>query len=207
MNKLWLISFLFLTGCNLNPLVAGHATIAPETLHGTVLAMGQSNMLGVPGGNPAVGFQSVYPNLRVINCSVGGTSIAQWPIQGQYFLDCLAAVGHDHVIAILWYQGESDAYNGMTDWDLRFTGLVRAWRGLLGPVPVVYAQLATADPAFGWYNTWGLIKSQQASINLDNTAIVITEDLQRRDDVHLTAESGIEVGKRMAKAFLSLKTK
>lgn len=203
-----IIGVFALTGCNkfIAPLTYGginHATIQRT---GVVLAMGQSNMAGrTPGQNPAVGFKRVHPSITVINCAVGGTSISQWGIGGVLDSTCYSAVvaAKLPVIGILWYQGESDALLQTSNWDQQFMVLVRAWRARYGNVPIVYAQLATADLSI-WTNNFNVIKAQQAALSFSKSEMIVTDDLPRQDDVHLTGTADEEVGRRMAVAFNAL---
>lgn len=211
--KYWPIIVLCLSGCNqlVKPLLHSTTDVpTPNTqLTGTVLAMGQSNMqcAGHPSQTPAVAFQNAYPNVTVINCAIGGTSIYQWGLSQQLGDDCVVAWQHTSkpLVGILWYQGESDAVNGVTTWDQAFIALVASWRAKWGNVPIVYAQLATYDTATIVAPTWDLIKEQQANLRISNAMMVKTEDLPRANDLHLTGDAAMVVGQRMAKAFAQLK--
>lgn len=211
---LFLFILMVLTGCNqLMPAIfyGPNRTVAPAEEVGIVLAMGQSNMGGGgghPQQTPAVAFQEDFPNLTVINCSVGGTAMDQWPVGGQLEEACYSAA-LDHfpklpVVGILWYQGEADAYLGRDNWDTLFTSFIQGERQRYGMVPLVFAQLATHDPIVYPAPTWDKIKQEQANLSLPYSRMVKTDDLPRVDEVHLTADAALEVGHRMAKAFATI---
>lgn len=206
-----ILALFWLAGCEqftprLMQSLGQAVTTSLISTNGVVLAMGQSNMAGkTPGKNPAVGFTQAT-NIPTINCAVGGTNIDAWQINGPLDSDCWNDVikSKKQVVAILWYQGESDAWLNTTTWDSQFIHLVKMWRDRYGNVPVIYAQLATEDTPPNPRGTWELIKQQQASLYLTDSAMVRTDDLPRQDDVHLTGDACMEVGKRMARAFISL---
>jgi hypothetical protein len=210
MNRLALIlvalSLLSVTGCKRDPgrgFVIGTASgAAVVASNGVVLAMGQSNMVGIGAQNPAKAFQDAT-GIPTINCAVGGTYLGQWMTGSTYEEACAAMVpSGKKVIGILWYQGESDAFLGTTNWDQSFIKIAAGWRKRWGNgIPIVYAQLATADFSVGWGKTWDLIKHQQETLSISKGRVVFTDDLPRRDDVHLTGDACIEVGRRMAQVF------
>jgi hypothetical protein len=217
--RYWPIFLVLCVGCSHNPDNPLAAAIGLSGVHygtpnpqpqitGVVLAMGQSNMQCAmhPSQTPAIGFNQVFPGVTVINCAVGGTSIGSWGMDNLSSL-CLTdweATSTKPVIGIIWYQGESDAANGITSWGMLFTNLVAAWRMQWGNIPVVYAQLATHDNALFPSPTWELIKSQQADLRIPNSMMVKTDDLPRVDEVHLTGPASMVVGQRMAQAFNDL---
>lgn len=215
MKTIYFILPLLLVGCDRKNGIAGMNSIDNPSARytpkpGVILAMGQSNMEGLnhPGQNPAIGFQKAFPSLKVINCAVGGTSIGSWGLDN-LGANCVAAWSGTGlpVVGIIWYQGESDAYNGITTWDTIFISLSTTWRAKWGNVPIVYAQLATHDEKTFPSPTWDLIKQQQASLRIPNSLMVKTDDLPRQDDVHLTGDASMVVGQRMADAFTQLATK
>ncbi len=199
-----------MTGCKQLGLDKHHTSLggglnnAPIVTDGIVLAMGQSNMVGLPNQSPAIGFATAT-GITVVNCAVIGSTISEWSLGGALDSACLNAVSGKRVSGILWYQGENDAKLGTTNWDQSFIALGRGWRSRWGDIPIVLAQLATYQSGFGWETTWDTIKLQQASLGLSRSITVRTDDLPLRDDVHLTGDAYMEVGRRMAQAFNSLR--
>jgi hypothetical protein len=198
-----------LTGCNqlLKPLLNSGHTVGnsvSDPSSGVVVAMGQSNMVGVGGKSPAVGF-ATETNKTVVNCAVIGTTLDEWRIGGALDQACAAQISGRRVVGILFYQGEQDAKNGQINWNGRFKTTAEGWRARWGQnVPIVYAQLATADFSFGWGTVWNQIKAEQANVTLFKSRMVVTEDLPLRDDIHLTGDACMEVGRRMAQALTTL---
>lgn len=66
---------------------------------------------------------------------------------------------------------------------------------------MVFAQIAAAASSEDVPN-WDVIKEQQASVDLPYLYIIIIEDLEPGDAMHLSAESYIEVGRRLAQVYL-----
>lgn len=209
MKRVLPILFLTFAGCHRKdmPLLS---VVSPASASGRIiLAMGQSNMAPRPDRYATVSssFQEDNQNLIVINCAVGGTPISSWQASSPNFQNCLAqARAYPFpVVGILFYQGETDAWDKRTDWDQGFLSAVQGWRGVLGNVPIVYAQIATTDNSEGWdTSTWELVKSQQAMIHIQNAVMVKTDDQPLMDAVHLTTEAVQVIGKRMSLAFNSL---
>lgn len=215
MKKLMgLILLSSLTGCSQYRQMFGVNAGNTGTAHeqGVVLAMGQSNMQerGGRNGTIASSFQSLNPNVIVINCAQGNTSITQWSAPAYLFKNCLyeASSYPFPIVGILFYQGETDAYNQMTNWDTYFLQNVTDWRNVIrrGEIPIIYAQLATNDGSLNWpASTFNLIKQQQANLHLPNTAMVMTKDQPLMDDEHLGSQGVAVVGQRMSIAFNQLR--
>lgn len=182
-------------------------------------------LLNDPLNGPAMAFARAYlanhPSRRIAlyQFAVGGTGIDLWtPINGNggLFSPMLNSVrnfmsgnSQDYDLAgVLFYQGECDASpyctNRVLTWDVYFLDMVKELReGLNSPaLPVIFAQLGTNDDPT--YDRWDEIKRQQADIKQAQVYMIKTEDLGRRDIVHLSEASEEVVGQRYANGYDSL---
>jgi sialate O-acetylesterase len=102
---------------------------------------------------------------------------------------------------VIWYQGESNAYDPITYRKL-FPALISDWREHwhLGNFPFLFVQLpnfAKAPP-----NSWALIREDQLlSLHLPETAMVTTIELGNPNDIH--PKNKQPVGERLALAALN----
>lgn len=194
-----LLGLLLLVGCTQFQRLTGDAG---GTLP-VILLAGQSNM--VRFAQYAEGaFAVAYGPAEFLPCAVGGTESSQWLPGGPLFQGCIDAAAGRHVDAILYWQGESDAYNERTSWGANFIATIEGLRSHFGAVPVVFAQIAiTTDPNFA--RGWASIQAQQAAVQLSNAAMIRTDDLaQLADEVHLTPDSLRLIASRFAAALNAL---
>jgi sialate O-acetylesterase len=102
---------------------------------------------------------------------------------------------------VIWYQGESNAYDPITYRKL-FPALISDWREHwhLGDFPFLFVQLpnfAKAQP-----NSWPLIREAQLlALHLPETAMVTTIELGNPNDIHPRNKE--PVGERLALAALN----
>lgn len=145
---------------------------------------------------------ALQSRIGIVQCAKGGTSLAQW--HASLFADCMRTVKQalrsGELLAVFWYQGESDAYSDSVAqaWPTQFGSLNAQFK-----VPVIYAQLSTlgqsaqSDVRFAHWST-----VQQAQRRAQGLMIE-TSDLEvSSDGIHLTTASAITVGHRMAEAYL-----
>jgi hypothetical protein len=67
-------------------------------------------------------------------------------------------------------------------------------------LPVVFAQIgATWTPEA--FPNWDIVREQQRSTQLPNTAMIVTDDLPLMDGLHFTTDSYRIIGKRFAEAY------
>lgn len=100
---------------------------------------------------------------------------------------------------VVWYQGEHDGNRvfATASYGELFCGLIADWRRLWKqPVlPFLFVQL----PRYGGVHDWPLIREQQAiALKLEHTAMVVTTDMGRRDNLHPLTKRAI--GGRLALA-------
>lgn len=99
---------------------------------------------------------------------------------------------------VLWYQGESNWYNGTEYGDL-FTAMIQGWRRHLGQgdLPFLWVQLANfkgGDPA--GVDLALVREGQSQALTLPNTGQAVAIDIGDRNDVHPRNKQ--EVGRRLA---------
>lgn len=173
----------------------------------TALVGGQSNMERMEWyALDAIkeAYEKRHPGTRLefVTCSEGGTWSGHWvPDGGGGFANCVAKAQGKIIDFILWWQGESDAYNQITYWGQNFAKTVAGFRSSFKNelLPVIFAQIAfTTDP--NWNRGWESIKQQQAAICIPGVRMIRTDDLAvLADEVHINAESARRIARRFAK--------
>lgn len=138
-----------------------------------------------------------------INCAEGGTMSWHWVPGGGGFENCVAIARGRGVTDVLHWQGESDAYNQATGWDIRFRETVSGFRARIGVERIVFAQIgrATGD----WLRGWAEIQKEQASVCLPGVTMIRTADLthvdQLEDEVHVSPGDLKRIARRFARAM------
>jgi lysophospholipase L1-like esterase len=179
------------------------------------------------GTSPGLAFAEALlaarPELAVglVPCAKGASTIEEWrrglgddTLYGSCLKRMGAAATMGDVAGILFFQGESDAIDpersagrvlSAADYSVRLTRLVHDLRSDLGRprLPVVFAQIGGTTMPERYVN-WRLVQEQQASVRLPCVAMITTSDLTLRDNVHFTAQSYQEIGRRFARAYLEL---
>ena len=92
------------------------------------------------------------------------------------------------ITGVIWYQGESNAYNGR-EYGILFPNLIADWREKWGQgdFPFLFVQIAnyavsTADPTRG---TWAWLREGQTrGLALPNTAMAVTIDIGDPNNIH-----------------------
>ena len=178
------------------------------------------------GTSPGLAFAEALlaarPELAVglVPCAKGDSTIEEWrrdlgddTLYGSCLKRIGAAAPMGGLAGVLFFHGESDAFDperakralSATDYAARFARLVHDLRSDLGRprLPVVFAQIGGTTMPERYVN-WRLVQEQQASVRLPCVAMITTADLTLRDNVHFTAESYQEIGRRFARAYLEL---
>lgn len=145
-----------------------------------ILLAGQSNM-----AKSANNIIALMPDYRIINCSVGATSITTWQKGEVQYDNCLALVkrfqADGYIIkGIFWYQGEQDTKERIiaSQWKSLFYAFVNDFRTDIGVrAPVIFAQLG-AMPVMG-REYWANVKYQQRISASDNRQLymITTSDI------------------------------
>ena len=161
--------------------------------------------------------------IGLIPCAKGASSIEQWQrnlSENSLYGSCLkrvrAASTMGTVVALLFFQGEADAVDpkralnyspSAFTYAMKFSTFVNDFRGDVSfpNMPIIFAQIGTTAAPNVFLN-WTTVKEQQTMTDLSCSAIIITDDLALRDEVHFTTESYEIIGKRYAEALVQLKT-
>jgi len=159
--------------------------------------------------------------IGLIPCAKGGSSIAEWQrnlSEKSLYGSCLKrvkiAATKGDISGLLFFQGEADALRPKPNskfppfpgrWAAKFTQFVEDVRGDLSQadLPVVFAQIGTTKSPHLYVN-WQEVKQQQENVNLSSVAMIYTQDLSLKDDVHFTTASYQKIGERFAYKFLAL---
>lgn len=102
------------------------------------LLIGQSNMVR---SSPAI--EDMLRHSTVIKAAVGGTSVQKWQKGGPLYARAVESVGRQRVTAIMWHQGEQDAYEHTTpaEYERLLTQLFNDLRADVGNVPIVTGEV------------------------------------------------------------------
>ncbi|XP_077211610.1 putative carbohydrate esterase At4g34215 [Tasmannia lanceolata] len=150
---------------------------------------------------------SIMGVVGLVPCAIGGTNISQWERGTQLYRNMLrranAASNGGIIRALLWYQGESntvslidaDSYkNNMEKFITDFRSDLQ-----LPVLPVIQVALASGGRPF-----IEKVRTAQMGINLPNVSWVDAKGLQLEEDqLHLTTDAQVELGKMLADAFLT----
>ncbi|KAG9440340.1 hypothetical protein H6P81_020505 [Aristolochia fimbriata] len=161
---------------------------------------------GMPFAHAVLGASGVAA-VGLVPCAAGGTKIARWA-RGSHLYDQMveranAAVGDGgSVAALLWHQGESDTVT-VADADsyrANMEDLIRNVRSDLGlpDLPVIQVALASGEGPYV-----DRVRAAQLSVNLPRVVTVDAQGLQLGPDhLHLTTSAQVQLGKKLADAFL-----
>jgi len=170
--------------------------------------------LGKPCGvGPGMSFaNTVKDRLGVIGlvpCAKGGTSIKQWEKGGELYEKMIKRakaaleVGNGGEIkALLWYQGESDTHDlkEAKKYQVRLGKLIENVRADLNmpSLPVLEVIIESSDGPFK-----DEIIKQQKAFTMPNVVKVDSDGLGlNKDKIHLNTEAEVQMGKRLADAYL-----
>ncbi|KAJ0971013.1 hypothetical protein J5N97_018972 [Dioscorea zingiberensis] len=181
---------------------------AHEPLHADI------DVLKTCGVGPGMAFANAIRSagckgeIGLVPCAIGGTNISEWEkgtgLYERMLRRTRAAVeeGGGSVAALLWYQGESDAkeraeaeaYAG------RMVRMVRDLRADLAAPHLLVIQVALASSEG---NFTEIVREAQKGIKLPNVVCVDAKGLAlEEDNLHLTTQSQVHVGKMLAAAYL-----
>jgi Carbohydrate esterase, sialic acid-specific acetylesterase len=159
--------------------------------------------------------------IGLIPCAKGETSIMEW--QQNYsdqslYGSCLkrihAAEQTGRIDGIIFFQGEADTVDpgmaprlplAVNNYAEMFEKYVNDMRADLGDpnLPVVFAQIGSNKNNHKYAN-WTIIQQQQKNVVLTCSAMITSDDLELRDEIHYTTASYQIIGERFAKAFHDL---
>lgn len=160
--------------------------------------------------------------IGLIPCALGGSPLSLWVRDDggpakltDNLLDMAAKAGDGapRAAGIVWYQGESDAFDGSGAALAAYPTRFRAWVGLMrhslgdASLPVVTCQLNCFDGGdAGLQRRWTALREVQRALahDLPGVALVPTLDTALGDEVHNAAAAEVAIGERCADAALAL---
>ncbi|GEP50914.1 9-O-acetylesterase [Flavobacterium noncentrifugens] len=104
------------------------------------------------------------------------------------------------IAGTIWYQGESNV--GSTVYELTFSSLINSWRALWNDdFPFYFVQIAPFNDGYQ-HDGGAVIRNAQRKVSMDvkNTAMVVTGDISTTDDIHPKDKKS--VGVRLANLAL-----
>lgn len=148
--------------------------------------------------------------IGLVPCAVGGTAIREWDSHGFLYRSMVgrtrgAMEGGATLRAILWYQGESDteteeqveSYRG------RLEALVTRLREDVNHPDLPFIQVGVVTGNLPTTQYLERLREAQRSVQLRGVFYVDSFGLTlQADQLHLTAESQVELGKRLAITYL-----
>lgn len=195
----------------------GRWSVASHPLNDSIDTIYPENAEYATGTSPALSFgrtlmKKLHIPIGLVQASLGGSALSAWnPAEDgtlyRAMLRRLDTVGR--VKGILWYQGCTDAIEGLAATYLeRFQNMVRLWREDMGSLPIITVQLngrTHAEENMEADNRqWGILREaqRQAAKVIPDVFIVPTIDLTISDGIHNTSASNVVIGERMANAAL-----
>ncbi|KAL3655231.1 hypothetical protein CASFOL_001017 [Castilleja foliolosa] len=165
---------------------------------------------GMAFSNAVLERESGIGVIGLVPCAVGGTNISEWRRGGSLYNQVLSRAqaalrgGGGLIRAFLWYQGESDTVNHE---DAKLYGrrldkfLTEIRNDLLSPfLPVIQVALASGQGDYVY-----VIRKAQLGTELPNVKCVDAKGLQLQPDgLHLSTAAQVELGRKMANAFLQI---
>jgi len=104
------------------------------------------------------------------------------------------------IAGVLWYQGESNV--GSSVYDKTFASLITSWRTLWKQdFPFYFVQIAPYKNGEDLYSSVKIRDLQRKTLQLPNTAMVVTSDISTTDDIHPKDKKS--VGVRLANLALA----
>jgi sialate O-acetylesterase len=137
-------------------------------------------------------------NLEGVKALPGGTYARNkgW-LAGAIYNGRIAPVAPYAIRGAIWYQGESNSGKGEDprDYAHKMRALIKGWRAVWGQkdMPVYFVQL----PQWRSYAWTYLREEQRKALDMPNTGMVVTIDLDNANDIH--PPNKIDVGERLAR--------
>lgn len=175
-----------------------------------------------PGRAFALAIADAYPtaHIGVIPTAVGGSPITAWEPgilykeTGAYPWDdairrAKAAMPQGELRGILWHQGESDGTDAAAPlYEARLRSLIARFRAELGnaSLPFLIGQLGRFEGK-PWTAGYQQVDAahQRVAADTPNVAFVSSEGLRDKgDQLHFSADAARELGRRYARAYLTL---
>lgn len=185
-----------------------HWEEAHEPLHADI---DSKKTCGVgPGLAFANSIRTQDPTIDVVGlvpCAVGGTAIKEWE-RGSYLYENMVKRakesikdGCGEIKAMLWYQGESDTSKDAAElYKGNMERLIRNVRSdlQLPSLPIIQVAIISGDGSYV-----ETVREVQLGLQVENAVCVDAKGLQLKDDnLHLTTEAHVHLGKMLADAYL-----
>ncbi|KAJ3679821.1 hypothetical protein LUZ60_016099 [Juncus effusus] len=152
--------------------------------------------------------------IGLVPCAVGGTKIDKWSRESNLYKSMVNRAkasaekkrGGGKIEALLWFQGETDTISleDAETYGDKMEILVRNIRADLDlpNLPVIQVALASGEG-----NYTSIVREKQKGINLRNVRTVDAYGLPLNEDqLHLSTQAQIKLGKMLAQSYLSLLT-
>nr|WP_321440551.1 sialate O-acetylesterase [uncultured Hyphomonas sp.] len=158
-----------------------------------------------------------FRNIILVPCAKGGSAISEWArslsrdtLYGSCLARAIEASEYGAVSGILWYQGESDTdrFEDAAAWSDRFRTIVADLRTDLADNDLPFVMISIGDrPEKGRFAerfpAWGALQTAQDAFQADTVIVVPAAGLGRNDDqLHLSTDGLLELGQRIADAWL-----
>ncbi|XP_039145900.1 probable carbohydrate esterase At4g34215 isoform X1 [Dioscorea cayenensis subsp. rotundata] len=181
---------------------------AVEPLHADIDV---SKACGVGPGMPFA--TALLPHLPpgstigLVPCAVGGTAIKEWERGEKLYEEMVRrskeVAGEGEIKAVLWFQGESDSLSddAASVYKMKMEQLIRNLREDLQLPSLPFIQVALASGGEKQY--FEKVREAQLGIQVPNVVCVDPMGFSlNEDNMHLTTESQIKLGKMLAQAYL-----
>ncbi|CAA0826463.1 Probable carbohydrate esterase [Striga hermonthica] len=143
----------------------------------------------------------------LVPCAVGGTAIREWARGAHLYENMVkrakAAAAGGEIKGLLWYQGESDtaSQQDVDSYKDNLEALIHNVRADLDlpSLPFIQVAIASGDEKF-----LEKIREIQKGIDLPDVVCVDAKGLAlKEDNLHLTTEAQVELGRKLADAYLT----
>jgi len=132
-------------------------------------------------------------SIGIVNVARGGTNISQWSknntansLYKNMIQRALASSANGRIKALLFFQGEGDTEGDKDDhyidWDIQFTKFVNNVREDLknDSLLIIFAQIGKGKSKY-----WKMVKQCQLKVDIPNTYMIVTDDLEYHKGVTL----------------------
>ncbi|GER28990.1 hypothetical protein STAS_04820 [Striga asiatica] len=144
----------------------------------------------------------------LVPCAVGGTAIREWARGADLYENMVkrakaAAAAGGEIKGLLWYQGESDtaSQQDVDSYKDNVEALIHNVRADLDlpSLPFIQVAIASGDEKY-----LEKIREIQKGIDLPDVVCVDAKGLPlKEDNLHLTTEAQVELGRKLADAYLT----
>jgi sialate O-acetylesterase len=143
----------------------------------------------------------IQNNEQILNASKKITPNEYCPVEpARTFNSMINPLIGFKIAGVLWYQGESNV--GSSIYDKTFASLITSWRSLWKEdFPFYFVQIAPYKNGEDHYSSVTIRDLQRRTLQIANTAMVVTSDISTTDDIHPKDKKS--VGVRLANLALA----